>query len=90
MFLLETERGKYLKIRAGVKKEEIIRTFQIPVEDNLFEGKIIVLSEAKKYCFALAGDTYEKIAERNSVNAYELKKLNGEKEIYPTMRVWLS
>lgn len=90
MFLLETERGKYLKIRAGVKREEIIRTFQIPVDEELYEGKIIVLSEAKKYCFALAGDTYEKIAERNSLDVGELKKLNGEKQIYPTTRVWLS
>ena len=90
MFSLITERGKYLRIRRHVTKTDIESEFDFPVHDKVFEGGIILLNSAKKYCYARPFDTYETIAIREGGSAETLKNLNKNAVIYPTMRVWLS
>ena len=88
MFSLVTERGKYLRVRNGVTKADIISAYSQPVGD-VFAGAVIPLLSPKRYCFAAVGDTYAKIAARERVNEAELKKLNGGAVIYPTLKIWL-
>ena len=88
MYSLVKERGKYLRVRGNVGKEDIISAFSCPVGD-VFRGQIIEIKTAKRYCFALAGDTYAAVAARESVDEEQLRELNFNRVIYPTMRLWL-
>lgn len=88
MFSLVTERGRFVRVRKSVKKEDVIKTFMYPAGE-VFCGQIIEIGPPKRYCYALAGDTYKKIARRERVNEEALIKLNGGRCVYPTMRVWL-
>lgn len=89
MFLLVTERGKYLRIRKNVKKDQIIRLFSVPVTGEAYCGKIILLTEPKRFIYANAGASYKSIAQKEGVDEEQLKRLNGGEVIYPTKRVWL-
>ncbi|MDE5789211.1 MAG: hypothetical protein K2H78_02215 [Clostridia bacterium] len=88
MFSLVKEQGKYLRVRGRVKKEDIISAFSCPVGD-VFCGAIIEIKPPKRYCYALAGDTYASIAARENVDQKELTELNDNKTVYPTLRIWL-
>ncbi|MDE7379493.1 MAG: LysM peptidoglycan-binding domain-containing protein [Clostridia bacterium] len=88
MFSLVTERGKYLRIRKRVKREDVISTFSIPAGEVFF-GEIIELGSPVRSCRAQVGDTYAKIALRERVDEEELRALNNNAAIYPTLRVWL-
>ncbi len=89
MFSLVTERGKYLRVRKNVSKDDVVATYKIPVGGEFFCGRIIALGTPKRYCYAEPDDTYEKIAEREGADAEELKTLNGNTAVYPTRRIWL-
>lgn len=89
MFSLKLERGRYLRVRAGTEKCDVVSTFHCPVTGEIFCGAIIPLGDEKRYCYALVGDTYAKIAAREGVGEAELKKLNGDRPVYPAARVWL-
>lgn len=88
MFSLVTERGKYLRVRKNVTASDVISTFSCPADDT-FCGQIIALTAPKRFVYAIAGDTYGKIAKRESVDVVQLRSLNGNKAIYPTLRIWL-
>ena len=88
MFSLVTERGKYLRIRKRVKREDIISTFSVPAGEVFF-GEIIEIGSPVRSCRALVGDTYKAIAEREGVNEEKLRALNNNTAIYPTLRIWL-
>lgn len=88
MYSLVKERGKYLRVRGQVKKEDIISAFSCPVGD-VFCGEIIEIKSAKRYCYALAGDTYASVAARERVDEARLRELNFNRFIYPTLRIWL-
>ncbi|MDE6790815.1 MAG: hypothetical protein K2J61_03735 [Clostridia bacterium] len=88
MFSLVMEQGKYLRVRGRVKKEDIISAFSCHVGD-VFCGAVIEISAPKRYCYALAGDTYAAVAARERVDERELRELNFNKIIYPTLRIWL-
>ena len=88
MFSLVTERGKYLRVRKNVTANDVIAAFSCPV-GYTFYGQIIALTAPKRYVFAAAGDTYAKIADREGVDETGLRALNGDKTLYPTLRIWL-
>ena len=88
MFSLVTERSKYLRIRKNVTKEDVISAFSVPVKE-VFCGQIIPLSAPARYCYALAVDTYRKIAEREKTDEETLRRLNDNVNVYPTLRIWL-
>lgn len=88
MFRLVTERGKYLRIRANVTKNDVTATFSMPVGE-LFCGKILELTSPKQVYRAMVGDTYESIATKFGVSVDELKELNSDSAVYPTKAVWI-
>ena len=88
MYSLVTERGRYLRIRNGVKKDDVVAAFSIPAGE-LFFGQIIELKSAKRFCYARVGDTYRSIACRERVDDGDLRELNANAVIYPSLRVWL-
>ena len=88
MFSLVTERGKYLRVRKNITANGVAETYSCPAE-CAFCGQIIALTPPKRFVYALAGDTYEKIAEREGADESELMVINGGKTLYPTLRVWL-
>lgn len=88
MYSLITERGKYLRVRKGVGKEDVIAVFSVPA-DGLFQGKIIMIGEPKRFCYARVGDTYASIARRERVDEKKLRDINSDAAVYPTLRVWL-
>ncbi len=90
MFSLRLERGKYIRVRGKVSAKQLSDAYKTPVTGDLYEGKIITLTQACGFCYALPGDTYEKIALRNGCDAEDLKRINGNAPLYPTKRVWLS
>lgn len=89
MFSLRLERGKYVRVRGKVSANQLIDVYKTPVTGDLYEGKIITLTEASDYCYAAPGDTYEKIAAKYGCDAEILRKLNCNEPVYPTKRVWL-
>lgn len=88
MFSLTLERGRYLRIRKGVTDKDVSAAFCCPA-DKVFCGKIIELSPPKRFVYALAGDTYGAIARRERVNEELLRKENGDRAVYPTLKIWL-
>ena len=90
MFLLYLERSGFIRVRKGVKRCDIERTFCFPVNAEVYNGAVIpVLPEPKGYCYALPCDDYASIASREGVEEEELKKLNGNAPVYPTKKIWL-
>ena len=90
MITLYLERGNYIRVRSGVSKSDLERTFSFPVHGQVFAGAIIpVLPEPDGYCYALPSDSYSLIAEREGVDEERLKKLNGNSPLYPSKKVWL-
>lgn len=88
MFQLVTERGKYLKIRENVNKNDVMEAFSMPV-DELYCGKIIEVTSPRAVYRARIGDTYESIAGAYGVSAEKLKELNSDAALYPTKAVWI-
>ena len=88
MFSLTLERGRYLRIRKGVTEKDVSEVYSCPSR-KVFCGEIIKLSPPKRYCYALAGDTYATISERERVDEALLRAENGGKAVYPTLKVWL-
>lgn len=90
MFLLELERGPYLRVRGGVKKSDIERAFAFPVNGEVYEGAVVcVLPPAGGFCIARPGDDYNAIAQREGVDCAELEKLNNGAPLYASKKVWL-
>lgn len=88
MFSLTLERGKFLRIRKGVTESAVSAVYCCPA-GKAFCGAIIELSPPKRYCFALAGDTYATISRREGVDEELLRAANGSRVVYPTLKIWL-
>lgn len=89
MFSLEVERGRFLAVCGDVDKNELIDIYQTPIDDELYEGRVIEVLELSGYCRAEVGDSYEKIAKRYNCDLQRLIKINQNGVIYPSKRVWL-
>lgn len=88
MFSLTLERGRYLRIRKGVTEKEVSDVFCCPSR-KVFCGEIIKLSPPRRYCYALAGDTYATVSEREGVDEALLRAENNARAVYPTLKIWL-
>ncbi|MGN0806641.1 MAG: hypothetical protein ACI4MC_06335 [Candidatus Coproplasma sp.] len=89
MFSLNVERGKFLVVRGGVDASELMDIYKMPVDGELYEGRIIEILPASGYCRAQVNDSYEKIAERYNCDQNKLIGLNKNAVVYPTKRIWL-
>ncbi|MGN1373403.1 MAG: hypothetical protein ACI4VK_05080 [Candidatus Coproplasma sp.] len=63
--------------------------YKMPVSGKIYEGKILEVLSVSGYCHAQVGDSYEKIAQRESCDLEKLTELNNNAILYPTKRVWL-
>lgn len=88
MFSLTLERGRFLRIRKGVTAKDISAVFLCP-SNEVFCGEIIKLSPPKRYCYALAGDSYATISRREGVDEALLRAENSARTVYPTLKIWL-
>lgn len=88
MFSLTLERGRFLRIRKGVTEKDVSAVFGFP-QGKVFCGEIIKLFPPKRYCYALAGDTYATISRRERVDEALLRAQNDARAVYPTLKVWL-
>ncbi len=89
MFSLNVERGKFIVVRGGESATELMDIYKMPIDGDLYEGRIIELLPVTGYCYAQVGDSYEKIAHRENCNLQKLIDLNKNTIIYPTKRIWL-
>ena len=89
MFSLNVERGKYLVVRGGNSSNELMDIYKMPIDGDFYEGRIIEVLPVSGYCYALVGDTYEKISDRHGCNLHKLIELNNNSMLYPTKRIWL-
>lgn len=89
MFSLNVERGKFIIVRGGMNAAALMDIYKMPIDGDLYEGKIIQVLPVSGYCHAQVGDTYEKIADRENCNLKNLIELNKNAIIYPTKRIWL-
>ncbi|MGN1061277.1 MAG: hypothetical protein ACI4QN_06040 [Candidatus Coproplasma sp.] len=89
MFSLNVERGKFLVVRGGVNSAELMDIYKMPIDGDLYEGKIIEILPVSGYCYAQVGDSYEKIANREGCHLQKLIEINKNSMIYPTKRIWL-
>ncbi len=88
MFLLQLERGKYLRVCKGVTAKQIERTFEIPVIGEVCKGMIVEIGKQKRFKYAIAGESFKSLAESYGCDEAELKEINGG-IIYPTKRIWI-
>lgn len=89
MFSLKVERGKFLVVRGGVSSTELMDIYKMPIDGDVYEGRIIQVLPVSGYCYAKVGDTLEKIAKRENCDLNKLKDLNKDSVIYPTKRIWI-
>jgi hypothetical protein len=89
MFALVLSQSKYLRVREGITAKDIERVLGIPLQGEVYAGLIIRLPERKyKIYLASVGESYEVIAQKLGVGINELKKINGNKNIYPFCKVY--
>ncbi len=77
-----------MRIRKRVTEKDVTDAFCCPAK-KVFCGEIIELTPPKRYCYAKAGDTYKSIAARERVSEQDLRALNCDKCVYPTLKIWL-
>ncbi len=90
MLSLELDVSKYFRVKENTTKEDIERTFCIPVNCDLFLGAIISIDSTryKKY-FAKLDDTYQSIARSHNVDIDILMVVNGNRQILPTGTIYI-
>jgi hypothetical protein len=90
MFTLVLSRSAYFRVSKGVTACDIENNFSCPVRVKADEGRIVPLPKTPYKLYRVeAGDSYLKLAEKFKVNAEELKKINGDKPLYPTCRIYI-
>lgn len=90
MFTLETDKSKYFRVKRGQSAKEIERFFNLPVNGEVFGGRIIYLTDENFVSYtATVGDTYKTIALKFGADEEKLKNLNGNKPVYPTCKIFV-
>ncbi len=89
MFSLELARCGYLRVRKGVTAGDIEAAFCCPVGEVCVGLIIKIPLKPLKIIRAEVGDDYKKIAAKHRIDEEELKKLNGNKPVYPTKKIYL-
>lgn len=90
MFTLVTDRSKYFRVKRGQSAGEIERVLKTPVSGAAFAGRIIAVeSENLAEYSAAVGDTYRTIALKLGIDEQRLRKLNADKPVYPTCKLFV-
>ncbi len=90
MFTLVLERSSYVRLRRGVSAADVEKTFSCPVAGDLRAGSVVKITPypLKPYCVGV-GETYSSVASKAGIDAEKLKKINGGRALYPTVRIYL-
>ncbi|MBE7088432.1 MAG: hypothetical protein E7370_02790 [Clostridiales bacterium] len=89
MFSLVLDRSKFYKIKYGQNATQVRQTFKMPINE-VFSGKIICIDSTKYFEYSVkVGETYCAIAKKFGVDKELLKKINEEKPIYPTCKIFV-
>lgn len=88
MFTLITDRSKFFRVKRGLSVSDIEKTFNIPLSE-VFEGAVIEIGSKYEVYTAVPGDTYKGIAEKFGVDAETLRKINSDRPVYPTRRLYI-
>ena len=89
MFTLVTDRSKYFRVNRGQNSGEIERVLKTPAF-NAFAGAIIEVAESGLIQYsAEVGDTYKSIALKYSADEEKLKKINANRPVYPTCKLFV-
>lgn len=89
MFTLINEHGKYLRVRRGQSPEEIENELSAPVSGEFFAGRILERGEKCGVYFVRPLESYSSISAKLGVDEGELRKLNGNKRVYPKLRLFV-
>ena len=90
MFTLCLERSKYFRVKRGQTRAEIEEVLKTPIDGELYSGRIITLCTRDVDVYsAKVGDNYRIIAEKFAADEEELKRLNKNKPVYPTCKVFV-
>lgn len=90
MFTLVLERSGFVRVRRGVTAAEVEKTFSCPVAGALRAGSLVKITPypLKEYCVGV-GETYSSVASKAGIDAERLKKINGGRALYPTVKIYL-
>jgi LysM repeat protein len=86
---LKLSECNFLRVTEGMTREEIEKTYSVPVIGNLYAGKIIPIVGGYSVYEAEVGDSYKKLADKFGVSEGELKQINGDKVLYPTCKLFV-
>ena len=89
MFTLVTAKSKYFRIKRGQSADEVESRLCIPVGGDAFCGRIIESKDKFDFYIAKPGDSYRSVAEKSGVAEAELREINGNKIVYPTVKLFV-
>ena len=89
MFTLVTDRCEYYKVKRGQGAKEIENTLFTPAGE-VFCGAVIAVSRQKLAAYSVKpAETYKSIAGKFSCGEEELKKLNNDRPLFPTCKLFV-
>lgn len=88
MFTLITEKSRFFRVKRGQSREDIEKFFLSPVDGKTFSGRIVEVNGGLSVCVAAVGDTYRTIAAKLGEDEAVLKKINCNKPVYPTCKIF--
>lgn len=89
MFTLISDKSKYFRVKRGQTKKDLEEGLKIPVEGEVFAGRILFKEEEYDVYIVKPLETYSQIAEKLNVAETELKKINSFKPLYPTCKLFV-
>ncbi len=89
MFTLVNENSKYFRVKRGQTAKEVEAALCLPVPCGVYAGEIISADAEYKVHSAKPFENLKTIAELYNVAEAELIKINGEKPVYPTRRIYV-
>lgn len=88
MFTLITEKSRFFRVKRGQSRDEIEKFFVSPVDGKAFAGRIVEVNGNLSVCTAAVGDTYRTLAAKLGADEDVLKKINYNKPVYPTCKIF--
>lgn len=90
MFTLTLNKSNFYKVKAGQNAEQISKTLEIPVQNKIFSGKIIIIPKIKLIAYKVkVGESYQSISNKFGVDSLYLSEINDDVLLYPTKIIYV-
>ena len=90
MFTLVTDKSEYFRVKRGQSRAEVENALSVPVTGKVFAGAIIKAGKRQYARYtAEVGDTYKTVALKFRADEEDLKRINGNKPVYPTCKLFV-